>query len=168
MNDASSRSHAIFTLTIEKRGEETSSKLQLVDLAGSERLKKTQAEGERMREGININEGLYVLGAVISVLADKPKEYVPYRDSKITRVLQDSLGGNSYAVMIVCVSPADTNASETAQALRFASRVKQVENKPIVNVDPKLAYIRSLEEELARRRAGDTYVVFIKSVCFSV
>ncbi|VDO40976.1 unnamed protein product [Onchocerca flexuosa] len=155
MNDKSSRSHAIFTLCIE--GSETKentmfkTKLHLVDLAGSERLKKTQAEGERMREGIKINEGLLALGNVIASLTDQNASgrHIPYRVTKITRLLQDSLGGNSYTVMIACVSPADTNADETLSTLRYADRAKRIKNKPIVNIDPNMALIQGLRDELA-------------------
>uniref|UniRef100_A0A915C6H6 Kinesin motor domain-containing protein n=1 Tax=Parascaris univalens TaxID=6257 RepID=A0A915C6H6_PARUN len=160
MNDKSSRSHAIFTVTIEKLPDKNGeggcfrSKLHLVDLAGSEKLKKTQAEGERMREGIKINEGLLALGNVIAALAEAggSTRHIPYRDSKITRLLQDSLGGNSYTVMIACVSPADTNAEETLSTLRYADRTKKIKNKPIVNVDPSVAMVESLRAELATVR----------------
>ncbi|KHN86236.1 Chromosome-associated kinesin KIF4 [Toxocara canis] len=157
MNNKSSRSHAIFTITIEKLFTEDGddgcfkSKLHLVDLAGSERLKKTQAEGERMREGIKINEGLLALGNVIAALSESStsNRHIPYRDSKITRLLQDSLGGNSYTVMIACISPADTNAEETLSTLRYADRTKRIKNKPIVNVDPSFAMVEALRNELA-------------------
>uniref|UniRef100_A0A8R1TZ26 Kinesin motor domain-containing protein n=1 Tax=Onchocerca volvulus TaxID=6282 RepID=A0A8R1TZ26_ONCVO len=155
MNDKSSRSHAIFTLCIEgneaKESTMFKTKLHLVDLAGSERLKKTQAEGERMREGIKINEGLLALGNVIASLTDQNAtgRHIPYRVTKITRLLQDSLGGNSYTVMIACVSPADTNADETLSTLRYADRAKRIKNKPIVNIDPNMALIQGLRDELA-------------------
>ncbi|KAL4003536.1 Kinesin motor domain family protein [Acanthocheilonema viteae] len=155
MNDKSSRSHAIFTLCIEGNESDESTmfkaKLHLVDLAGSERLKKTQAEGERMREGIKINEGLLALGNVIASLTDPNAtgRHIPYRVTKITRLLQDSLGGNSYTVMIACVSPADTNADETLSTLRYADRAKHIKNKPTVNIDPNMALIQSLRDELA-------------------
>ncbi|VDK68622.1 unnamed protein product [Litomosoides sigmodontis] len=155
MNDKSSRSHAIFTLCIEGNESDESTvfkaKLHLVDLAGSERLKKTQAEGERMREGIKINEGLLALGNVIASLTDPnaTARHIPYRVTKITRLLQDSLGGNSYTVMIACVSPADTNADETLSTLRYADRAKHIKNKPTVNIDPNMALIQGLRDELA-------------------
>ncbi|MCP9263449.1 Chromosome-associated kinesin KIF4 [Dirofilaria immitis] len=151
MNDKSSRSHAIFTLCIEGMNTMFKAKLHLVDLAGSERLKKTQAEGERMREGIKINEGLLALGNVIASLTDQNAtgRHIPYRVTKITRLLQDSLGGNSYTVMIACVSPADTNADETLSTLRYADRAKHIKNKPIVNIDPNMALIQGLRDELA-------------------
>uniref|UniRef100_A0A915PIJ9 Uncharacterized protein n=1 Tax=Setaria digitata TaxID=48799 RepID=A0A915PIJ9_9BILA len=158
MNDKSSRSHAIFTLCVEGNKSEEStmfkSKLHLVDLAGSERLKKTQAEGERMREGIKINEGLLALGNVIASLTDQNTSgrHIPYRVAKITRLLQDSLGGNSYTVMIACVSPADTNADETLSTLRYADRAKRIKNKPMVNIDPNTALIQGLRDELASVR----------------
>ncbi|WAQ97743.1 KIF4-like protein [Mya arenaria] len=154
MNQTSSRSHAIFSLYIEQHNKEDSNdfwkvKLQLVDLAGSERIKKTHAEGERLKEGININKGLLCLGNVISVLGDESnsnrKPHVPYRDSKLTRILQDSLGGNSYTVMIACVSPADSNMEETLNTLRYADRARKIKNKPVVNWDPQTAEIMKLK-----------------------
>lgn len=145
MNARSSRSHAIFTITLEQRkqvvlnddsqknsdededspgDDETvedflTAKMHLVDLAGSERAKRTKAEGQRLKEGIDINKGLLALGKVISALVEHHR-HVPYRDSKLTRLLQDSLGGNSRTVMIACVSPADINAEETTNTLRWA------------------------------------------------
>ncbi|XP_062994479.1 chromosome-associated kinesin KIF4A [Elgaria multicarinata webbii] len=151
MNTQSSRSHAIFTMSIEQKSKSdmnTSfhSKLHLVDLAGSERQKKTKAEGDRLREGININKGLLCLGNVISALGDETKKgnFVPYRDSKLTRLLQDSLGGNSHTLMIACVSPADSNLEETLNTLRYADRARKIKNKPIVNIDPQAAEISRL------------------------
>ncbi|CDW57479.1 Kinesin domain containing protein [Trichuris trichiura] len=155
MNVSSSRSHAIFTIYMTKISR---TKLNLVDLAGSERLKKTQAEGNRMKEGIKINEGLLALGNVISALTESTggRVHVPYRDSKLTRLLQDSLGGNSVTVMIACVSPADTNHDETLNTLRYAERAKKIKNKPFVNLDPtaaELLKLRSQEKtQEARRR----------------
>ncbi|KHJ96755.1 kinesin motor domain protein [Oesophagostomum dentatum] len=155
MNAQSSRSHAIFTITLEKAeaGDDDNgftAKLHLVDLAGSERLKKTQAEGARKMEGIRINEGLLALGNVISALSEPGvNRHIPYRDSKITRLLQDSLGGNSYTMMIACVSPADSNAEETLSTLRYADRAKKIKNKPVVNVDPGQQKIRELKERVA-------------------
>ncbi|PAV57349.1 hypothetical protein WR25_00300 [Diploscapter pachys] len=159
MNAQSSRSHAIFSIILVKEAvtEEDlafTAKLQLVDLAGSERLKKTQAEGDRKKEGIRINEGLLALGNVISALAkttEGKKLHIPYRDSTITRLLQDSLGGNSFTVMIACISPADTNAEETLSTLRYADRAKQIKNKPRVNANPKDEEIRRLRETVARQ-----------------
>ncbi|KJH40209.1 kinesin motor domain protein [Dictyocaulus viviparus] len=131
-------------------------KLHLVDLAGSERLKKTQAEGTRKMEGIRINEGLLALGNVISALSESGNiRHIPYRDSKITRLLQDSLGGNSYTVMIACVSPADSNAEETLSTLRYADRAKKIKNKPVVNIDPGQQIINDLKEKV------DTIFLFI-------
>uniref|UniRef100_A0A8C4I505 Kinesin motor domain-containing protein n=1 Tax=Dicentrarchus labrax TaxID=13489 RepID=A0A8C4I505_DICLA len=167
MNAASSRSHAIFTITLEqRRGKDKSvwfvSKLHLVDLAGSERQKKTKAEGDRLKEGISINRGLLSLGNVISALGDESKKnaFVPYRDSKLTRLLQDSLGGNSHTLMIACISPADSNMEETINTLRYADRARKIKNKPIVNVDPRAAemnhfklplnYVTMLQENAAK------------------
>ncbi|XP_036404841.1 chromosome-associated kinesin KIF4-like [Megalops cyprinoides] len=155
MNSASSRSHAIFTITLEQRrsadrGDSVVSKLHLVDLAGSERQKKTKAEGDRLKEGISINRGLLSLGNVISALGDETKRgtFVPYRDSKLTRLLQDSLGGNSHTLMIACVSPADSNMEETINTLRYADRARKIKNKPIVNMDPRAAEMQRLRQQV--------------------
>ncbi|XP_042355928.1 kinesin family member 4 [Plectropomus leopardus] len=155
MNAASSRSHAIFTITLEQRrgtdkADSVVSKLHLVDLAGSERQKKTKAEGDRLKEGISINRGLLSLGNVISALGDESKKntFVPYRDSKLTRLLQDSLGGNSHTLMIACVSPADSNLEETINTLRYADRARKIKNKPIVNVDPRAAEMNRLKQQV--------------------
>ncbi|KRZ43124.1 Chromosome-associated kinesin KIF4A, partial [Trichinella pseudospiralis] len=155
MNARSSRSHAIFTLYMDKVSKESSSvcykaKLNLVDLAGSERLKKTQAQGDRMKEGIKINEGLLVLGNVISALTvndGSSKMHIPYRDSKLTRILQDSLGGNSVTVMIACISPAASNHDETLNTLRYAERARNIKNKPVVNLDPMANELLRLQKE---------------------
>ncbi|GLT49385.1 hypothetical protein SLA2020_229450 [Shorea laevis] len=158
MNNQSSRSHAIFTITLEQMrkihsvspvddhtpdedmGEEyLCAKLHLVDLAGSERAKRTGSDGLRLKEGIHINRGLLALGNVISALGDEKKRkegvHVPYRDSKLTRLLQDSLGGNSKTVMIACISPADINAEESLNTLKYANRARNIQNKPVVNRD---------------------------------
>lgn len=154
MNSQSSRSHAIFTISIEQRKKNDMnsnfrSKLHLVDLAGSERQKKTKAEGDRLKEGININRGLLCLGNVISALGDDKKGgFVPYRDSKLTRLLQDSLGGNSHTLMIACVSPADSNLEETLNTLRYADRARKIKNKPIVNIDPQRAELNHLKQQV--------------------
>ncbi|XP_018427640.1 PREDICTED: chromosome-associated kinesin KIF4A [Nanorana parkeri] len=155
MNSQSSRSHAIFTICIEQRKKEDKnnsfrSKLHLVDLAGSERQKKTKAEGDRLKEGISINRGLLCLGNVISALGDESKKggFVPYRDSKLTRLLQDSLGGNSHTLMIACVSPADSNMEETLNTLRYADRARKIKNKPIVNTDPQAAELQRMKQQV--------------------
>ncbi|XP_044162366.1 chromosome-associated kinesin KIF4A [Bufo gargarizans] len=155
MNSQSSRSHAIFTIEIDqkKNGDKNSSfrsKLHLVDLAGSERQKKTKAEGDRLKEGISINRGLLCLGNVISALGDDSKKggFVPYRDSKLTRLLQDSLGGNSHTLMIACVSPADSNMEETLNTLRYADRARKIKNKPIVNTDPQTVELQKLKQQV--------------------
>ncbi|XP_062139197.1 chromosome-associated kinesin KIF4 isoform X2 [Drosophila sulfurigaster albostrigata] len=147
MNETSSRSHAIFTLTVvatRKTGQQsvTTSKFNLVDLAGSERCSKTLASGDRFKEGVNINKGLLALGNVINALGSgQSVGYVPYRQSKLTRLLQDSLGGNSITLMIACVSPADYNVAETLSTLRYADRALQIKNKPVVNLDPHAAEV---------------------------
>ncbi|XP_074621039.1 LOW QUALITY PROTEIN: chromosome-associated kinesin KIF4-like [Acropora palmata] len=155
MNSRSSRSHAIFTITMEQKelqgSELRKAKFHLVDLAGSERVKKTHAQGERFKEGVNINKGLLALGNVISALSDELKKsnaHVPYRDSKLTRLLQDSLGGNSNTLMIACVSPADNNFEETLNTLRYADRARQIKNKPIVNIDPAAAELANLRQQV--------------------
>ncbi|XP_076618260.1 kinesin-like protein 3A [Colletes latitarsis] len=152
MNAQSSRSHAIFTLCIYQCKKDdpntaTTAKFHLVDLAGSERSKKTQATGERFKEGVNINKGLLALGNVISQLGDaSPTSYIGYRDSKLTRLLQDSLGGNSMTLMIACVSPADYNLDETLSTLRYADRARKIKNKPVINQDPQVLEINRLNK----------------------
>ncbi|XP_031211753.1 chromosome-associated kinesin KIF4A-like [Mastomys coucha] len=154
MNSQSSRSHAIFTVSIRQRKKTDKnssfhSKLCLVDLAGSERQKKTKAEGDRLREGININRGLLCLGNVISALGDGKKgSFVPYRDSKLTRLLQDSLGGNSHTLMIACVSPADSSLEETLNTLRYADRARKIKNKPVINTDPQTVELNHLKHQV--------------------
>jgi hypothetical protein len=151
MNKDSSRSHSIFTIYIEMSEQvesmenETSfkaGKLNLVDLAGSERQSKTQASGDRLKEANKINLSLSALGNVISALVDGKSQHIPYRDSKLTRLLQDSLGGNTKTVMIAAVSPADYNFDETLSTLRYASRAKNIKNKPTINEDPKDALLK--------------------------
>ncbi|CAL8340134.1 unnamed protein product [Lota lota] len=127
-------------------------KFHFVDLAGSERLKRTGATGERAREGISINCGLLALGNVISALGDQSKKggHVPYRDSKLTRLLQDSLGGNSRTVMIACVSPSDRDFMETLNTLKYANRARNIKNKVVVNQDKTSQQINALRAEIAR------------------
>ncbi|XP_070390399.1 chromosome-associated kinesin KIF4-like isoform X2 [Dermacentor albipictus] len=156
MNARSSRSHAIFTLTVEQQEKSSGgavmvAKFHLVDLAGSERAGKTKAVGERLKEGIAINQGLLSLGNVISALCNG-NSHVPYRNSKLTRLLQDSLGGNSHTVMIACVSPADSNLEETLNTLRYADRARKIKNKPIVNIDPVQAEVALLRQQLQQAR----------------
>lgn len=160
MNEFSSRSHAVLSITlhqqIKNKGttEYYSSKFNLVDLAGSERNRKTGVSGLRFKESITINTGLLALGNVISALGDEEHKakHVPYRDSKITRLLQDSLGGNARTVMIACVSPADVNLDETLNTLRYADRARHIKNKPIVNrADPgQSKVVASLRAEVSR------------------
>mmetsp|Transcript_26683 Transcript_26683/g.38260 ORF Transcript_26683/g.38260 Transcript_26683/m.38260 type:complete len:627 (-) Transcript_26683:262-2142(-) len=160
MNAESSRSHSVFTVVIEcsfmdERGEEhiRVGKLNLVDLAGSERQSKTLATGDRLREATNINLSLSALGNVISALVDGKSQHIPYRDSKLTRILQDSLGGNTRTVMCANVGPADYNYNETLSTLRYANRAKNIKNKPVINEDPKDAVLREFQEEIARLKA---------------
>ena len=157
MNLTSSRSHACFTINLQQTtrsadGEElvTTSRFTFVDLAGSERMKKTGAEGNRAREGIKINEGLLALGNVINALADEERlakggrVHVPYRQSKLTRLLQEALGGNSQTLFLACVSPSDTNASETLSTLIYANRARNIKNAPQRGVDAKAEELRRL------------------------
>ncbi|XP_044256198.1 kinesin-like protein KIF3A [Tribolium madens] len=152
MNDVSSRSHAIFTITIESKNRSsnktTVGKLNLVDLAGSERASRTQATGERLREASNINLSLSVLGNVISALVDGKSSHIPYRNSKLTRLLQDSLGGNSKTAMIAMVSPADIDYEESICTLRYAARVKHIQNHARINVEQR-GLIEGFEHEIA-------------------
>lgn len=127
-------------------------KLNLVDLAGSERQSKTGATGERLREATKINLSLSALGNVISALVDGRSKYIPYRDSKLTRLLQDSLGGNTRTLMIACLSPAESNYEESLSTLRYANRAKSIQNRPRVNEDPKEALLREYQEEIRRLR----------------
>ncbi|XP_042267803.1 kinesin-like protein KIF21A isoform X7 [Thunnus maccoyii] len=177
MNVQSSRSHAIFTIHLcqvrvcasDNQENETdnrvsngnsemdeyetlTAKFHFVDLAGSERLKRTGATGDRAKEGISINCGLLALGNVISALGDRSKRssHVPYRDSKLTRLLQDSLGGNSQTVMIACISPSDRDFMETLNTLKYANRARNIKNKVMVNQDKASQQISSLRTEIAR------------------
>lgn len=169
MNETSSRSHAVFTLTLtQKRHDvetnmdtEKVAKISLVDLAGSERATSTGATGARLKEGAEINRSLSTLGRVIAALADmsdpKAKKMkgmqVPYRDSVLTWLLKDSLGGNSLTAMIAAISPADINFEETLSTLRYADSAKRIKNHAVVNEDPNARMIRELKEELAQLRA---------------
>ncbi len=176
MNETSSRSHAIFSLIVEQstivdqidetpkkaRNIESGddqlqhiqakrSKFNFVDLAGSERQKRTQASGQRLKEGININQGLLVLGNVISALGDPKKQgktHVPYRDSNLTRLLKGSLGGNHKTLMIACVSPAANNMEETLNCLRYANRAKNIQNHAVVNVDATSRLVAELKGKM--------------------
>ena len=154
MNDQSSRSHSLFTvyLEIEEKGGDgngriKSGKLNLVDLAGSERVGKTNATGQTFDEGKKINLSLTALGSVIDALSSNRK-HIPYKDSKLTRLLADSLGGNTKTVMFANISPASYNYDETLGTLRYASRAKLIKNAPKVNEDPKDALLRKYEEEI--------------------
>ncbi|KAG6853719.1 hypothetical protein C0991_002135 [Blastosporella zonata] len=172
MNETSSRSHAVFTLllTMKRHDVETNmdtekvSRISLVDLAGSERANSTGATGQRLKEGANINKSLTTLGKVISALAvasqvdhgkkgkkGKAEEFVPYRDSVLTWLLKDSLGGNSKTAMIAAISPADYE--ETLSTLRYADQAKKIKNKAVVNEDPNAKLVRELKEELEMLRA---------------
>ncbi|XP_060918245.1 kinesin family member 3Cb [Labrus mixtus] len=160
MNERSSRSHAIFVITVEcsevgPDGEDhiRVGKLNMVDLAGSERQSKTGAKGKRLKEAAKINLSLSALGNVISALVDGKSTHVPYRDSKLTRLLQDSLGGNAKTVMIATVGPSHKNFGESLATLRYANRAKNIKNKPRINEDPKDALLREFQEEIARLKS---------------
>jgi hypothetical protein len=151
MNATSSRSHAICVLRVKGVLDDATkfeSKLTLVDLAGSERLKKTEAKGSRAQEGISINKGLFVLGQVVSALAEQRPKFQrkpPFRDSKLTRILQDSLGGNSRTIMIACCSPADFNVEETINTLRYATQARNIKNSATANL------VQTISQEEARK-----------------
>ncbi|XP_034182225.1 kinesin-like protein KIF12 isoform X2 [Osmia lignaria lignaria] len=157
MNEHSSRSHSILTVNITSEQQMDNSvfisrqgKINFVDLAGSEMTKKTQSEGKTLEEANNINKSLMVLGYCISSLSDGKRKYghIPYRDSKLTKLLADSLAGNGVTLMIACVSPVRSNASETLNTLRYAARVKKIRTKPIVVMDAREALILSLKREV--------------------
>nr|CAH7730775.1 unnamed protein product [Callosobruchus chinensis] len=155
LNDTSSRSHAIFTVLIESKNKVTNKttfgKLNLVDLAGSERANKTQATGDRLREAGKINMSLSVLGNVISALVDGKSSHIPYRNSKLTRLLQDSLGGNSLTAMIAMISPNVLDYEESLYTLMYADRVKHIQNRVHINTE-KQSLIDSLESKIAELR----------------
>lgn len=160
MNLHSSRSHAIFIITVEhsELGPDGKhhirvGKLNLVDLAGSERQAKTGTSGDRQKEAIKINLSLSALGNVISALVDGKSSHVPYRDSKLTRLLQDSLGGNAKTIMVANIGPASYNYEETLTTLRYANRAKNIRNRPRVNEDPKDALLREFQQEISRLKA---------------
>ncbi|XP_018789008.1 PREDICTED: kinesin-like protein unc-104 isoform X8 [Bactrocera latifrons] len=168
MNETSSRSHAVFTIFFTQRRHdnmtdlttEKVSKISLVDLAGSERADSTGAKGTRLKEGANINKSLTTLGKVISALAEiasknkksKKADFIPYRDSVLTWLLRENLGGNSKTAMIAAISPADINYDETLSTLRYADRAKQIVCKAIVNEDANAKLIRELKEEIQKLR----------------
>ncbi|XP_015784743.1 kinesin-like protein unc-104 isoform X3 [Tetranychus urticae] len=168
MNETSSRSHAVFTIIFTQQRTdsitgleaEKVSKISLVDLAGSERADSTGAQGTRLKEGANINKSLTTLGKVISALVEmsatkkkKKGEHIPYRDSVLTWLLRENLGGNSKTAMIAAISPADINYDETLSTLRYADRAKQIVCKAIINEDANAKLIRELKEEIAKLKA---------------
>ncbi|XP_048853742.1 LOW QUALITY PROTEIN: kinesin-like protein KIF1C [Brienomyrus brachyistius] len=166
MNETSSRSHAVFTIVFTQRRHdqmtnldtEKVSKISLVDLAGSERADSSGAKGMRLKEGANINKSLTTLGKVISALAEmqsskkKKSDFIPYRDSVLTWLLKENLGGNSRTAMIAALSPADINYEETLSTLRYADRAKQIRCNAVINEDPNARLIRELKEEVSRLR----------------
>ncbi|PWA18954.1 hypothetical protein CCH79_00004818 [Gambusia affinis] len=176
MNEESSRSHAVFNIILThtlkdlKSGTsgEKVSRLSLVDLAGSERAAKTGAAGERLKEGSNINKSLTTLGLVISALAEQgtaknKTKFVPYRDSVLTWLLKDCLGGNSRTAMVATVSPAADNYEETLSTLRYADRAKNIVNHAVVNEDPNARIIRELREEVEKLRVQLTQAESMKA-----
>lgn len=163
MNETSSRSHAVFTIVFTQRrldietnlSTEKVSKISLVDLAGSERADSTGAKGTRLKEGANINKSLTTLGKVISALAEvskkkKKSDFIPYRDSVLTWLLRENLGGNSRTAMVAALSPADINYDETLSTLRYADRAKQIKCNAIINEDPNAKLVRELKDEVSR------------------
>uniref|UniRef100_A0A1I8P2E5 Kinesin-like protein unc-104 n=1 Tax=Stomoxys calcitrans TaxID=35570 RepID=A0A1I8P2E5_STOCA len=168
MNETSSRSHAVFTIFFTQQRHDTMtdlitekvSKISLVDLAGSERADSTGAKGTRLKEGANINKSLTTLGKVISALAEiasknkksKKADFIPYRDSVLTWLLRENLGGNSKTAMIAAISPADINYDETLSTLRYADRAKAIVCKAVVNEDANAKLIRELKEEIQKLR----------------
>ncbi|KAI8337282.1 P-loop containing nucleoside triphosphate hydrolase protein [Chlamydoabsidia padenii] len=166
MNISSSRSHAIFSIQLRQtpilvegvqQGKAITSKFHFVDLAGSERLKRTNAVGHRAKEGISINSGLLALGNVISALGDESRRssHIPYRDSKLTRLLQDSLGGNSQTLMLACVSPAWSNLKETLNTLKYANRARNIRNRVAINQEvdhPQGEQVKKLKSVISQLR----------------
>ncbi|SPQ94297.1 unnamed protein product (mitochondrion) [Plasmodiophora brassicae] len=159
MNEFSSRSHSVLTITIHQRHlddeegfQAKRSELNIVDLAGSERQSATKATGHRLREGAKINASLSALGLVIKNLVEG-STHVPFRNSALTRLLQNSLGGNARTLLIACISPTASCVSESLSTLRFAARAKLIQNRPRVYADPKMARIAQLESELALARS---------------
>ncbi|XP_049318784.1 kinesin-like protein KIF1B isoform X15 [Astyanax mexicanus] len=169
MNETSSRSHAVFTIVFTQRKHDTEtdlstekvSKISLVDLAGSERADSTGAKGTRLKEGANINKSLTTLGKVISALAEvdnctskskkkKKSDFIPYRDSVLTWLLRENLGGNSRTAMVAALSPADINYDETLSTLRYADRAKQIKCNAVINEDPNAKLVRELKDEVLR------------------
>ncbi|XP_072569453.1 kinesin-like protein KIF1B isoform X13 [Paramormyrops kingsleyae] len=165
MNETSSRSHAVFTIVFTQRKHDSEtdlstekvSKISLVDLAGSERADSTGAKGTRLKEGANINKSLTTLGKVISALAEvskkkKKTDFIPYRDSVLTWLLRENLGGNSRTAMVAALSPADINYDETLSTLRYADRAKQIKCNAVINEDPNAKLVRELKDEVTRLR----------------
>src|ERR1700694_212365 len=158
MNAESSRSHSIFVLTISQKNIETGSvrsgQLFLVDLAGSEKVGKTGATGQTLEEAKKINKSLSALGNVINSLTDGTSRHIPYRDSKLTRILQESLGGNSRTTLIINCSPNSFNDAETLSTLRFGVRAKTIKNKARMNVELSPAELKLLLKEAKSRIVG--------------
>jgi kinesin family protein 5 len=148
MNKESSRSHSVFVMQLEQKNladfSSKTGKIYLVDLAGSERISKTGAEGNTLTEAQNINKSLTALGQVINALTDGKSTHVPYRDSKLTRLLQESLGGNSKTSLIITCSPSAFNEEETRSTLRFGQRAKQIKNKAKVNKEFSIQELRHM------------------------
>ncbi|XP_050706745.1 uncharacterized protein LOC126991911 isoform X3 [Eriocheir sinensis] len=167
MNEYSSRSHTILTVNItsEQKADDgvyitKNGKINFVDLAGSEMTKKTNSEGKTLEEANNINKSLMVLGTCIASLSDHRRKdgHIPYRDSKLTKLLADSLSGNGVTLMIACVSPAKSNISETLNTLRYASRAKRIRTKPLIIMDPKEKVILSLQQEVSLLREENAHL----------
>ena len=160
MNNESSRSHSVFIVTItqknEKSGTVKKGKLYLVDLAGSEKVRKTGASGARLDEAKMINQSLSALGLVIKKLTDERSSHVPYRNSKLTRLLQESLGGNAKTALVICCSPSSFNHDETVSTLRFGERAKRVKNRAKINQE------RTPEELMRLLRAAQKAIMMLE------
>ena len=156
MNATSSRSHAVFTLYINLKEMENgkkkikNSEIHIVDLAGSERADKTKATGSRLKEGSNINKSLTYLGLVIEKLSSGGKSHIPYRNSQLTYLLSESLGGNSKTIMIAAISPAESNFEETTSTLEFAQRVSSISTSSKANIDEEVNMKAELAKELEK------------------
>src|SRR5690349_1892416 len=158
MNAESSRSHSIFLITIQQRNTETGSaktgNLYLVDLAGSEKVGKTGASGQTLEEAKKINKSLSALGMVINSLTDGKGGHIPYRDSKLTRILQESLGGNSRTTLLIACSPSSYNDVETLGTMRFGYRAKSIKNKAKINKEYTVIELQGLWDE-AKKESAD-------------
>lgn len=169
LNLSSSRSHSIFQIELQSEDVESlnqsviKSKITLIDLAGSEKLKRLSDNPSQklVKESIDINKSLLALGQVISALSKK-STHIPYRDSKLTKLLKHSLGGNSYTLIIACLTPADAFVDENLNTLYYASRARNIKNSPVVNEDPKDRLIRQLYDQIEKLKQENAYLKQLK------